>query len=365
MINPSNFYTSLTECGINFFCGVPDSLLKEFCACITDKTSNQENIITVNEGNALAVAAGHYLATGKPAVVYMQNSGLGNIVNPLLSLTDEEVYNIPALLMIGWRGEPGVQDEPQHITQGMLTLPLLDTLGIRHEILESTSQLKLAYDYMMATKKPFAFVVHKGTFEGYQSKVFQTEYPMTREAAIRQVVSCLDQRDIIVSTTGMISRELYENRTSHEKDFLTVGSMGHASSIAFGIALACPDRQVFCFDGDGAFLMHMGAAAVAASRHLANFKHIVFNNEAHDSVGAQPTVAAEMNLSEVAKACGYAKTFIAETSEQLAIAWSEFYTAKQTSFLEIRVQCGARKNLGRPKEKPVENKIAFMEFLKD
>lgn len=364
MLNASDFYNALISQGMTMFCGVPDSLLKEFCACVTHRTDDKHNIITANEGNALAVAAGHYLATGKIAVVYMQNSGLGNIVNPLLSLTDEEVYNIPALLIIGWRGEPGIHDEPQHIKQGKLTLPLLTAMRIRYEILQDLSQIETASDYMRTTNKPFALIVKKGTFEEYPNKPEKKmKYPLSREQAIQTVVSLLGEKDIIVSTTGMISRELYENRPSHEKDFLTVGAMGHASSIAFGIAINKPERTVFCFDGDGAFLMHMGAAAVIASRNLPNLKHIVFNNEAHDSVGGQPTVMNVVNLLETAKACGYQKAYTARSVEELHALWNTFYNATESCLLEIKVKSGSRKDLGRPKEKPIENKQVFMAFV--
>ena len=366
MLNALDFYNALKDQGMDMFCGVPDSLLKELCACITDKTDNDHNIIAANEGNALAIAAGHYLATKKPAVVYMQNSGEGNIVNPLLSLIDEEVYNIPALLIIGWRGEPNIHDEPQHIKQGKLTLPLLETMGVEYEILAEISQVKKATDYMKQTGKPFALIVKKGTFEEYPNKPpKQAKYRLTREQAIQELVCLMGKDDIVVSTTGMISRELYENRPTHEKDFLTVGSMGHASSIAFGIAINKPNRKVFCFDGDGAFLMHMGAAAVIASRRLPNLKHIIFNNESHDSVGGQPTVMASVNLSKVLEGCGYKKIYQVYSLEDIKNSWPDFYTANEPCLMEIKVKSGARKDLGRPKEKPVENKQAFMHFVEN
>ena len=331
---------------------------------MTDNTSFEQNIITANEGNALALAAGHYLATGKPAVVYMQNSGLGNVVNPLLSLIDEEVYNIPVLLIIGWRGEPGIHDEPQHVKQGKLTLPLLRVMEVKYEILENLSQVDSAFDYMQKTNKPFAFVVKKGTFEPFAKQKNESYFNLSREDAIRCVVSLLKNTDVVVSTTGMISRELYENRSSHEKDFLTVGSMGHASSIALGIALSKTERKVFCFDGDGAFLMHMGAVPVIASRHLTNFKHIMFNNEAHDSVGGQPTVMGSVNVADVVYGCGYKHVYQARTVDDITQIWSDFYASDGPSLLEIKVKPGARKDLGRPKEKPVENKKMFMNFIK-
>lgn len=361
----SSFFEKLISEGIDFFCGVPDSLLKEFSACLSDRVDFINNIIAANEGNALAIATGHYLATGKPALVYMQNSGLGNIVNPLLSLVDEEVYNIPVLLVIGWRGEPDIHDEPQHLKQGKLTIPLLETMGIKTEILKNINQITNAVSYMNTTKKPFAFIVKKDLFEKYQNKInIPNSNILTREKSIQTIIEHLKETDIVVSTTGMISRELYENRFSHEKDFLTVGAMGHASSIAFGIALEKSKRKVFCFDGDGAFLMHSGALAVIASRKPENFRHIIFNNEAHDSVGGQPTVANSVNIPSVAKAFGYKNVWSVNSIEEINSIWSEFYTQNGTNLLEIKVKKGNRKDLGRPKEKPVQNKESFMCFLK-
>ena len=363
MLNANDFYNALVCSGVEMFCGVPDSLLKDFCACVALNTTATNHIIAANEGNAMAIAVGHYLATSKIALVYMQNSGLGNAVNPLLSLLDSEVYNIPALLLIGWRGEPNTADEPQHIKQGKLTLPLLEVMGVKYEILESLAQIPVAFSYMKRTNKPFAFVVKKGTFEPYKSIELPQKYSLSREEAIKKVISLMQNDDIVVSTTGMISRELYENRQSHEKDFLVVGSMGHASSIAFGIALNKPNRKVFCFDGDGAFLMHLGACAVMASRKLPNLKYIIFNNEAHDSVGGQPTIMDCVNVADIAKGFGYSFYKARNLNEILRI-WAEFYESPKPCMLEICVKLGARKDLGRPKEKPIENKIAFMDFVK-
>ena len=312
MISPRYFVESLKSVQMDFFAGVPDSLLKNICAYITDHSSADHNIIAANEGAAVGLAAGYYLSTGKTPVVYMQNSGLGNIVNPLMSLTDKEVYNIPMLLLIGWRGEPGVKDEPQHVKQGKVTLSLLDAMGIRYTVLsqieaEMLLQINAAKSYMDETKESFAFVIQKGTFSDYNlNNQGSNEFSLDRETAIQTVASSLEPDSVIVSTTGMISRELFEYRESvnqgHERDFLTVGSMGHASQIALGIALRQADRKVYCFDGDGAVLMHMGSLAVIGSLHPANYVHVVFNNGAHDSVGGQPTVGLQVNLSLVAKA---------------------------------------------------------------
>jgi phosphonopyruvate decarboxylase len=301
MIFPRDFYEGLQKTGIDFFTGVPDSLLKDMCAYITDKTAEDKHIIAANEGNAIGIASGYYLATGKPGMVYMQNSGIGNAVNPLVSLADEAVYDIPILLLIGWRGEPDKKDEPQHVKQGEITLGLLEIMGIPYAILSVESDdfnpvLNTVTEHFARKKSPFAVVVKKGVFEKYTpGGEKETNYEMSREDALKIVVKELDGSEIIVSTTGKTSRELFEFREefnqSHKKDFLTVGSMGHASQIAFGIALAKPERRVICIDGDGAFLMHMGGIPIIADGAVENFKHIVINNGSHESVGGQPTVA--------------------------------------------------------------------------
>lgn len=373
MISPRYFVESLKSVQMDFFAGVPDSLLKNICAYITDHSSADHNIIAANEGAAVGLAAGYYLSTGKTPVVYMQNSGLGNIVNPLMSLTDKEVYNIPMLLLIGWRGEPGVKDEPQHVKQGKVTLSLLDAMGIRYTVLsqieaEMLLQINTAKSYMDETKESFAFVIQKGTFSDYNlNNQGSNEFSLDRETAIQIVASSLEPDSVIVSTTGMISRELFEYRESvnqgHERDFLTVGSMGHASQIALGIALRQADRKVYCFDGDGAVLMHMGSLAVIGSLHPANYVHVVFNNGAHDSVGGQPTVGLQVNLSLVAKACGYRSVFSVSECAELHGVLKELPNQEGPVFLEVKVKKGFRKDLGRPTTTPIENKKALMRFL--
>lgn len=360
----NDFLDILLGAGLDFFTGVPDSLLKELCFSITARLSCHQHIIAANEGNALALAAGHYLATGRPGVVYMQNSGLGNIVNPLLSLTDAAVYRIPALLIIGWRGEPGVHDEPQHTTQGRLTLPLLKTMGVAHTVLERANQVHEACECVMSSGEPYALVVRKGWFEAGEKLPARGEISsLPRESAIRETLEMLDERDIVVSTTGMISREVYENRRTHERDFLTVGSMGHASSIALGIALAQPQRRVVCLDGDGAMLMHLGALPVVAAQAVPNLRHIVLNNGAHDSVGGQPTAMGSVDLPTAARALGYEEAFCVDSVDGIRAVWQDFMQVPGTAMLEIRVQRGARKDLGRPKENPQQNKQAFMRYV--
>lgn len=373
MIRPEFFINTLKSYGIDFFAGVPDSLLKNICAYIADNIDSSHNIITANEGAAIGLAAGHYLATGQPACVYMQNSGEGNTVNPLASLTDKEVYSIPVLLVIGWRGRPGVHDEPQHVKQGKITTALLEVMGISYEILskdekEASVQIEKAAKSLQ-NKDVFALVIEKDTFEEYKLQNIETNsLTLSREEAIQAVASALEPKDVIVSTTGMISRELFEARTAwgqgHERDFLTVGSMGHASQIALGIALEKMDRKVWCFDGDGATIMHMGSLAIVASKKPSNYIHVVFNNGAHDSVGGQPTVGLKINLPAVAKAVGYNHTWSVDDATSLAKALEECRKATGPVLLEIKVKKGNRKDLGRPTTTPVENKEALMEFLK-
>lgn len=373
MIRPEFFIEKLRENCIDCFAGVPDSLLKNVCAYITDYCDAEHNIIAANEGAAVGIAAGHYLATGKPACVYMQNSGEGNIINPLASLTDEEVYNIPVLLLIGWRGRPGVHDEPQHVKQGKVTTGLLNVMGVNYEVLskeedKAEKQIIKAIKALQ-NKEVFALVIEKDTFEDYKlQNVEVNDLSMSREEAIQAVAAALGEKDCIVSTTGMISRELFEYRVAkgqgHERDFLTVGSMGHASQIALGIAMAKPERKVWCFDGDGASIMHMGSMAIVANKSPKNYVHVVFNNGAHDSVGGQPTVGLKIDLPAVARAVGYKKTCSADSREVLAESLKAVASTDGPILLEIKVKKGNRKDLGRPTTTPIQNKEALMEFLR-
>lgn len=368
MIDVKEAYEALIASGIDMFTGVPDSLLKNICAYITDTAPREKHIIAANEGNAVGIAAGHYLATGKPALVYMQNSGLGNTVNPLLSLADEKVYSIPMVLMIGWRGEPGVHDEPQHVKQGEVTLALLDAMQIPYIILEDVSQIKKLVELSLERKAPTAIVIRKGTFGSYKLKNARSnDNPLSREDAMKLVVDHLKCDDIIVSTTGKLSRELFEYREAkqqgHGHDFLTVGSMGHSSSIALGIALEKPQRRIFCFDGDGAFIMHTGALGIVASMKPRNFFHILFNNNAHESVGGQPTIGYELDAVAMAKASGYQHAFRATTQQEMIDALKQLEHQEGPVLLELRVKIDSRDDLGRPTTTPIENKEAFMEEL--
>lgn len=375
MIEPKQFYDLLLKNDVHFFTGVPDSLLKNICAYITDNTDPESNIIAANEGNAIGLASGYHLATGKTPLVYMQNSGLGNAVNPLLSLASPEVYGIPILLLIGWRGEPGVKDEPQHVKQGEVMLDILDAMQIDYELLpDDMSAARPVIEYLIqqvqTTKTQKALIVKKNTFEKYVLETVNTnDYQLSREAAIQAVVNHLDDRDIIVSTTGKASRELFESRAAknsgHQRDFLTVGSMGHANQIALGIALKKKNRKVYCFDGDGAALMHTGGMGIIGNYKASNYSHIIFNNGAHESVGGQPTIGLKIDLDAIAKGFKYQGVFQASSLNEINELMPRIKVMDGPILLEIKIASSSRTDLGRPTIAPKENKLDFMRFLED
>ena len=374
MIRPSYFYDLLIKNGTDFFAGVPDSLLKNFCAYVTDNAPSEKHIISANEGSATALACGYHMATGKIPMIYMQNSGEGNMVNPMLSLADRDVYSIPMLIVIGWRGEPGVHDEPQHVKQGKVTCDLLDAMKIPYEVLseneaELPGQFEKAYKYIKENNAQYAFVIRKNTFDEYKLvNNIPVEGKMSREEAIEKIMLSADDKTAFVSTTGMASRELYELRDkhnqAHDRDFLTVGGVGHCSQIALAIAMNKADRQVYCIDGDGASIMQMGGMATIGTRNPSNMVHFVMNNGAHDSVGGQPTVGRQIDLCAIAAGCGYENVVKVETPEELDAVLHDDETKSKLTFVEVLVTKGARKDLGRPKSTPVQNKEALMEFLK-
>lgn len=364
-IDPAEFYEALVADGLDFFAGVPDSLLKDLCACVFDRAPSDRNVIAANEGNAVGLACGYHIATGRAGVVYMQNSGEGNAVNPLLSIADPDVYSIPMLLVIGWRGEPGVHDEPQHAKQGKVTCSLLETMGIPHEVLDAEgwrAQLASLAAVMREESRPVAAVVRKGLFGPYPFEAQDNGFPMTREQAVECVLDCLDDDDLVVSTTGKTSREVFEVRErrgqGHANDFLTVGGMGHASSIAFGMALGC-DADVWCLDGDGSFLMHMGAFPVMAQKMPPNFKYVLNVNGAHESVGGQPTVAQQVDVPAILRACGFSDVREASTPEEIAAGMAALREGRGCA-LVLATRQGSRADLGRPTTTPQENKRAMM-----
>ena len=360
--------------GAQFYTGVPDSQLKALCDYLMDEygIDPKHHIIAANEGNCTAVAAGYHLATGNVPVVYMQNSGQGNIINPVASLLNDKVYAIPCIFVVGWRGEPGIHDEPQHIYQGEVTLKLLEDMGIKSFVIsKDTTEEELTavmedYKQILSTGKCVAFVVRKGAIS-YDKKVkYANDNVMVREEIIRHIVE-VSKEDPIVSTTGKASRELFEireaNGQSHKYDFLTVGSRGHSSSIALGVAINKPDTKVWCVDGDGALLMHMGSMAVLGSYKPANMVHVVINNGAHETVGGMPTVASDMDMVAAAKACGYPNAVSVDTFDALDEALNNAKAAKELTFIEVKCSIGARDDLGRPTTTALENKEGFMTYL--
>lgn len=358
-----------------FYTGVPDSLLQPLCNYLMKHygVDKKHHVIGANEGNCVAMAAGYHLATGKYPVVYMQNSGEGNAVNPIASLLNEKVYAIPAIFVVGWRGEPGKKDEPQHIFQGEITRSLLSLLSIESYVVgkETTvtelTRVRASFEEQLSKGQSVAFVIQKGALTNDEEMVYSNAYHMTREAVVR-AVSEVAKEDPIISTTGKASRELFEAREArgegHQYDFLTVGSMGHASSIACAIAAQKPETKIWCVDGDGALIMHMGVMAVVGRLQPDNLVHILINNEAHETVGGLPTAADAVSLSEIAKACGYQVIPKVEEEAELLEALKKCRDSRKLTFLEVDCALGARADLGRPTTSARENKEQFMQYLK-
>ena len=360
--------------GSDFYTGVPDSQLKALCNYLmaTYGIDPNHHVIAANEGNCTALAAGYHLATGKIPVVYMQNSGEGNIINPVASLLNDKVYAIPVVFIIGWRGEPGIHDEPQHIYQGEVTRRLLDDMDIANFVIgrdttdEEAEKAMESFRQVLEAGKSVAFVIRKGALTDAPNVVYKNDYPMLREEIIRHIVKASGE-DPIISTTGKASRELFETRVangqSHKYDFLTVGSMGHSSSIALGVALNKPEQRIWCVDGDGALLMHMGSMAVIGSNKPRNLIHIVINNGAHETVGGMPTVADGIDLVGIARACGYPYAVCADNFDTLDAELEAAKTRNELSLIEVKCSIGAREDLGRPTTTALENKKNFMEYL--
>lgn len=364
---------ALEQMGINTITGVPDSTLKQFCDGLQNYRGNLKHYVPVNEGAAVGLAIGSYLADGKPACVYMQNSGIGNAVNPIVSLANRDVYRIPILFLVGWRGEPGVKDEPQHVFQGKITCELFETLTIPYEIVDKDTSwgqmeeiLKKA-SRVLSQGDQFAIIVKKGTFEKAETFAWENGNILNREEALATILKEGGHEAVLISTTGKISRELYEQSDllygNHDNLFMTVGGMGHASMIAFGVAKKYLDKRVICVDGDGAAFMHMGALAFIANQSPENYVHIVINNQSHESVGAMPTGCQNTNFSELAKAVGYKWTTRISTMEELKNVLHSISNRQGPVLLEILVSLESRADLGRPRESTRNNKESFMDWM--
>ncbi len=358
---------------LTFFTGVPDSTFKEWISFLSDG-NGFDSITSVNECEAAANCAGYHLSTGKLGVLYMQNSGLGKVVNPHTSLLAKEVYSIPALFMIGWRGEPGEKDEPQHKMMGRIMLPLLDVLEVPYEILPAETEqarkvIKRMKQIAEQNNSPAAIIIKKGNLEEYAAKnLYKRDYEMSREDAIRIIVNNIGSLDSIISTTGKTSRELFECRISRNekpRDFYTVGSMGCSASIANILAIKKPGRKIFVFDGDGAALMQLGALATIGNYKARNLYHIIFDNASYESTGGQPTFSPSIDFEKIALACGYKLSKTVETKTALVNALSDIKKSEGPAMLVVKINMNSRKELGRPTSTAEENKKSFMEFLKD
>lgn len=369
----SKVLQQLEKMGIHTIAGVPDSTLKQFCDGVQVYSGNIKHYVTANEGAAVGVAIGSYLGTGKPACVYMQNSGIGNIVNPLVSLANRDVYGIPMLFIVGWRGEPGVKDEPQHVFQGKITCELFEVLSVPYRVVDQDTSEQEMDDILaeaentLARGDQFAVIVKKGTFEKEEPFLWENGNHLMRENVLAHILRGVSRETVIVSTTGKISRELYEQSQmiygNHDNLFMTVGGMGHASMIALGIAQNRPDKKVICIDGDGAALMHMGALAFIAAQAPENLYHIVINNQAHESVGAMPTGCRRTEFARIAEAAGYHEAKKLETMEEIDQIGRWIDEKDGPVFWEIPVTLDSRADLGRPKESAGENKEEFIYFL--
>lgn len=375
-MTPEVFFSALKKSGVKFFTGVPDSLLKDFCFLL-DKKDHSEHIVAANEGTALSLAIGHYLGSRSTPAVYFQNSGLGNALNPLISLADKNVYQIPILLIIGWRGEPGSVDEPQHQAQGSITLPLLDVCGIPYIRLASGTSdneiIAFVEQSSTADSGPFAIVVSKDGLSvknemtsSNEISSSQIDTVLTRASAVKAITQGINNKDIIVSTTGKLSRELLAIRESGvgaHADFLCVGGMGHASSISAGLAISTPSRRIFCLDGDGALQMHLGSAATIGEVSPKNLFHFVFNNGTHDSVGGQSVTAPSINYQTLFRSFGYRHRFKAINTSELEKLLLFCNQNDGPIFVEIKIMSGESDNLPRPIDSPITAKIKFQRFL--
>jgi phosphonopyruvate decarboxylase len=374
MLNIELFVDTLKHSGVSFFTGVPDSFLNGFCNCLIKKVDGNKHVIAANEGNAIAIAAGYYLSTESIPLVYMQNSGIGNAVNPLLSLVEKHVYSIPLILLIGWRGQPATGDHEQHYMQGQLTLPLLESMEIPYLVIEDDdSTIPSLISWGIETAKcnqcPVAFVAPKGTLSGEKGAIADFAYPMNREDAMRVILDCIPDDAIYVATTGRATRELYylreERRQSHKHDFLNVGAMGHSSSIATGIALANREKTVVCLDGDAAAVMHLGALTTISKIDVPNLVHIVLNNGAHESVGGQPSVGHVIDLTCIARGCGYNTLNQPVTkASELTYALKQLIGGDRPVFIEVRIGKGMKRNLPALNISPIELKRAFMQEVR-
>lgn len=366
MIEAKEFLRELHRMGSSLITGVPDSLMKGLLMEVESEISPLHHQRAPNEGSAIAIASGAYLATGLPQVVYLQNSGLGNCVNPLMSLAHNKVYATPMLLLIGWRGKPGVKDEPQHIIQGSITEDQLTLMGINYAVLDAKyeQQLERAYRTMSDSNQPYALLIDRDSFRttGYD---ISNNFSLSRKEALSFLLQSLDKSSMIVSTTGKTSRELYYLREElgmgHDNDFLMVGSMGHTASLALGISLAS-NKQIIVVDGDGSMMMHLGGVYNLANAQKENLKYLLINNESHQSVGGQKSLIHGYDEVRLLNGIGFNDAYVCDDLDSLEKNFPDFLSKKNTA-LVVRVSNDSDESLGRPKESSIDSKKRFMEVL--
>ena len=356
MLEQERVFKILAENGVTYFTGVPDSYLNGFCNYALEKCG-ERNVIAANEGNAVGIAAGHYFASKEIPLVYMQNSGIGNAINPLVSLVDKDVYAVPMLLLIGWRGQGDTEpNHPQHKLQGEITPTLLDVMHIPYTVLEDDSKkfqetVEKAIRYCLDNRSPYGLIAPKGVMtDPDKPNNKDNVYPMSREEAIEVILENMPADTIYSATTGRATRELFFLREKRNEtkahDFLNVGSMGHSNSVALGIALEKPDRHIVALDGDSAAIMHMGAMTMVSKLHVTNFMHIILNNGAHESVGGQPSAGHLIDFTKIADGCGYATVGHPVTrEEELVAAVKELKDCGKASFIDCRIHKGLNRRL--------------------
>ena len=357
---------------IELVTGVPDSLLDSFIKELDNPENSFQHLVAANEGNAVAIGIGHYLASGKNPVIYMQNSGLGNAINPLASLTHKNVYSIPLILVIGWRGEPGLHDEPQHMVQGAITRTLLENLEIPFVVVGADTPISEVQQFLSInlarSEGPMAILVRREALSSdKKSYPHASNATLTREEAISRITDALPSNSLIVATTGKLSRELDEKRSREGItgiDFLTVGGMGHASSIALGIALTLSQRLVVCLDGDGAALMHLGAIAVIGNSKPAHFIHILINNGVHESVGNSSIGNKDINFQLFSQAVGYSKYYKITDANDILRTMQQAHSGQGPTFIEVLTNSESRPNLGRPQLTPIKNRDIFANHIR-
>lgn len=353
MIYVEDLLNTLKKKKINFFTGVPDSVLKN----LTYKF--KKNHISVNnEGTAVSLAAGYYLATGKLPCVYMQNSGLGNAINPLISITNKNIYSIPSILIIGWRGSPNSKDEPQHQVMGKKTKQILKLLGIKYFVARNKKDLEKfekMIEYSRSKLTSIACLIERSSIKNKKSKTQKkiiNKYKVYRYNFIKELVDLIKIKSNVISSTGFISRELdhilSKKKYLNIKPFYMVGGMGHSASLTLGVSLKSK-KQNICLDGDGALLMHLGSLGIVKKYGKKNFKYILLRNDTHESVGCQPTNSTHINYKILSKSFGFRKYLLITKELDFKNVVKKLINSPGPSFLEVRIKNGSISNLGRPK----------------